>query len=196
MTDTSPKLRLFIACELPAEVLNALAQIQDDLQGAGAEQLRWVRPEGIHLTLKFLGDVDRARVDDVITSLQACIQPFTIELNMGNLGSFGGRRPRVVWVGLDGQTQSLADLAKTVEGALERLGFPAERRPFAPHLTLARVRERATAAERERLASLIEGYQTPPLPDVSLSRVALIQSILGPGGATYQTITKFPSGPP
>ena len=81
-----------------------------------------------------------------------------------------------------------------MERALEPAGFPAERRPFAPHLTLARVRERATAAERERLADLIEGYQMPALPDVSLSRVALIQSVLGPGGAAYQTIMKFPGG--
>ncbi len=187
------QLRLFIACELPDEALNALGQVQDDLQRAGAEQVRWVRPEGIHLTLKFLGNVEAALVDDVIASLSACIQPFVFRMRPDRLGGFGGRRLRVVWVGLDGQTQELSELAKTVERALEPLGFPAERRPFAPHLTLARVRDRASATERERLSSLLGSYQLPPLPEISLSRAALIQSILGPGGATYRTISRFPS---
>lgn len=187
------QLRLFIACELPHEVLNALGQVQDDLERAGAEQLRWVRPEGIHLTLKFLGEVEAALVDDVVASLSACIQPFALRMRPDHLGGFGGRRLRVVWVGLDGQTQELSELAKTVERALEPLGFPAERRPFAPHLTLARVRDRASATERERLSSLLGSYQLPPLPEISLSRAALIQSILGPGGATYRTISRFPS---
>lgn len=187
------QLRLFIACELPDEVLNALGQVQDDLQRAGAEQLRWVRPEGIHLTLKFLGDVETALVDDVIAALSARIQPFALRVSPSRLGGFGGRRLRVVWVGLEGQVLELGELAKTVERALEPLGFPAERRPFAPHLTLARVRDRASAAERERLSDLIESYQLPRLPEFSLSRAALIQSILGPGGATYRTIMKFPA---
>lgn len=188
-------LRLFVACKLPDEVLNALSQVQDDLQRAGAEQLRWVRPEGIHLTLKFLGDVEAALVDDVTAALSACIQPFALRLNVSRLGGFGGRRLRVVWMGLDGQTQGLSDLAKTVERALEPLGFPAERRPFAPHLTLARVRDRATAAQREQLSGLLGSYQLPPLPKFSLSQAALIQSTLGPGGATYRTISRFPSRP-
>lgn len=194
MADTSPNLRLFVACELSDEVRNALSQVQDDLERAGAEQLRWVRPEGIHLTLKFLGDVEASLVDDVIEPLSEAIQPFAVRLNASSLGSFGGRHPRVVWVGLTGQMQELAVLANTVERALGPVGFPAERRPFSPHLTLARVRERATARERERLAGLIERYQMRTLPDIALSRVALIQSVLGRGGATYQTITKFPSG--
>ncbi len=186
------QLRLFVASELPDEVLNALGQLQNDLERAGAEQLRWVRPEGIHLTLKFLGNVEAALVDDVIASLSACIQPFALRLNMSRLGGFGGRRLRVVWVGLDGQIQELSDLAKMVDRALEPLGFPAERRSFTPHLTLARVRERASAAERERLSGLLESYRMPPLPEFLLSRAALIQSILGAGGATYRTITRFP----
>ena len=186
------QLRLFVACELPAEVLNALSQVQDDLQRAGAEQLRWVRPEGIHLTLKFLGEIEAALVDGVVASLSAAIQPFAFRVRPDRLGGFGGRRLRVVWVGLDGQTEELSDLAKTVERALEPLGFPPERRPFASHLTLARVRERASAAERERLSSLVGSYQLPPLPEFSLSRAALIQSMLGPGGATYRTISRFP----
>ena len=195
MAEASPQIRLFVACELPDEIVNALGQLQDGLGRAGAEQLRWVRPEGIHLTLKFLGEVEVALVDDVITSLSACIRPFALRLSASQLGAFGGRRLRVVWVGLDGQTGELSDLAKTVERALEPLGFPAEHRPFAPHLTLGRVRERASAAERERLSGLLESYQMPSPTEFSLSRVALIQSILGPGGARYRTISRFPGRP-
>ena len=80
MANASPKLRLFVACELSHEVLNALGQIQHDLQNAGAEQLRWVRPEGIHLTLKFLGEVEAAQVDGLRASLSAAIRPFTLRL--------------------------------------------------------------------------------------------------------------------
>lgn len=192
MADAAPRLRLFVACELPAEVLNALAQIQHDLQRLGAEQLRWVRPEGIHLTLKFLGSVEAALVDDIVTALGACIQPFSLRLRTSRLDAFGGRRLRVVWVGLDGQVRELAELAKTAERALEPLGFPAERRPFAPHLTLARVRERATAPERERLSGLLESFHLPSLGEFSLTKAALIQSTLGAGGATYRTISRFP----
>ena len=193
MADTAPKLRLFVACELPDEVLNALGQVQNDLQRAGAEQVRWVRPEGIHLTLKFLGDVDVPIAGDVTASLEAAIRPFAFKVTPSALGGFGGRRLRVVWVGLDGQVHELSDLAQTVEQALVPLGFPAERRPFAPHLTLARVRDRASAAERQSLSELIRSYRLPPLPEFSLSRAALIQSLLGQGSARYRTISRFPS---
>ena len=192
MADTSAQLRLFVACEMPDEVLNALGQVQNGLRQAGAEQLRWVRPEGIHLTLKFLGEVETSLVEDITASLNAAIQPFALRVSLSRLEGFGGRRLRVVWMGLDGQTQELAELAETVERALQPLGFPAERRAFAPHLTLARVRDRANSAQRERLADLLESFQLPSLPEIALSQVALIQSVLGPGGAKYRTISRFP----
>jgi len=188
-------LRLFVACELPQEALDALARLQADLREKGAGRLRWVRPEGIHLTLKFLGAVAPEMAQRVTDALAASIvEPFTLNLRFDRLGSFGGRmRLRVLWIGLAGDVEELASLAETVENALRPLGFPRENRRFAPHLTLARVPDDMGIEERSRLADLIAAYKLPPLPSMSISEVALMQSFLLPGGARYEQRASFPS---
>jgi 2'-5' RNA ligase len=187
-------LRLFVACELPQEALDALARLQADLREKGAGRLRWVRPEGIHLTLKFLGAVAPEMAQRVTDALAASIvEPFTLNLRFDRLGSFGGRmRLRVLWIGLAGDVEELASLAETVENALRPLGFPRENRRFAPHLTLARVPDDMGIEERSRLADLIAAYKLPPLPSMSISEVALMQSFLLPGGARYEQRASFP----
>jgi 2'-5' RNA ligase len=187
-------LRLFVACELPPEAREALARMQADLREKGAGRLRWVRPEGIHLTLKFLGAVAPDLAQRVTDALAASIvEPFTLNLHFDRLGSFGGRmRLRVVWVGLAGDVEELASLAETVEKALGPLRFPHESRPFAAHLTLARVPEDMGIEERSRLADLIAAYKLPPLPSMSISEVALMQSFLLLGGARYEQRASFP----
>jgi 2'-5' RNA ligase len=191
----SEQLRLFVACELPDELRRALATVQDDLRRLGMERLRWVRPEGIHVTLKFLGAVDGGRVEELAAALRGAIAPFELKLRPAKVGGFGGTRLRVVWVGLESDVEGLAALAGRVESALEPLGFPRERRPFAPHLTVARVRDETPPQERRRLSELIERYELPPLPAVSLSRVSLMRSVLGPGGAAYHCLASFPEPP-
>jgi 2'-5' RNA ligase len=187
-------LRLFVACELPPEALEALARIQADLRERGAGRLRWVRPEGIHLTLKFLGAVSPEKAQRVIDALStAIVEPFTLALRFDRLGSFGGRmRLHVIWVGLAGDVEKLAALAETVEKALGSLGFPRESRPFAPHLTLARVPDEMGIEERSRLADLIASYKLPEMPSLSVSEVSLMQSFLLPGGARYEQRAAFP----
>ncbi len=188
------RLRLFIACELPAEVREALAGVQRDLRAAGAEGLRWVRPEGIHVTLKFLGETDAGRLPAIRSALAAVVpDPLAITLQLSGVGSFGGRsRLRVVWVGLDGDLPALSLLAGSVEEAMARLGFESERRPFAPHLTLARVREDVPPPARVRLADLLAAYRPPPLPSFTADHVSLMQSRIGPGGAVYTALATFP----
>ncbi|HUS83457.1 MAG TPA: RNA 2',3'-cyclic phosphodiesterase [Dehalococcoidia bacterium] len=190
-------LRLFVACELPPEALEALARVQSDLRDQGAGRLRWVRPEGVHLTLKFLGGVASAKAERVIDALaKAIVEPFTLNLRFDRLGSFGGRmRLRVLWVGLAGDVEELASLAETVEKALKPLGFPRETRPFAPHLTLARVPDDMGIEERSRLADLVAAYKLPSQPSMTISEVALMQSFLQPGGARYEQRAAFPSSP-
>lgn len=187
-------MRLFVACELPPEVKEALAQLQGELRAQGAGRLRWVRPEGIHLTLKFLGGVSPAMAERVRDALAAAItDPPALNLRLGQVGSFGGRmRLRVVWVGLEGDTEQLASLADVVERALAPLGFPRERRPFAAHLTLARVPDETGIEERSRLADLLEGFERLPLPSMAISEVALMQSFLSPAGARYERLAAFP----
>lgn len=190
--EPSQSLRLFVACELSDDVRQALSGVQDGLRGLGADRLRWVRPESIHVTLKFLGEVEASRVGAITDALAPVIEPFELQLRPASVGRFGGARLRVVWVALEGDVEGLAALAGRVEAALEPLGFPRERRPFAAHLTIARVPDRASPGDRRDLANLIERYDIPPMPSMTFSSVNLMQSNLGPGGAVYQRLASFP----
>jgi 2'-5' RNA ligase len=197
MTSERPRtLRLFVACELPADVKDALAGIQRDLRRAGGDGLRFVRPEGVHVTLKFLGNVEEGRVDAIVRALAGAIEPFELEVRPAGLGGFGGSGLRVVWVGLQGDVAGLAALARRVEEALGPLGFAPEGRPFAAHLTLARVRDETPAAERRRLAGLIERHSPAPLPPMILREVRLMRSVPGPGGSVYQRVASVPGPAP
>ncbi len=193
-----PSLRLFVACELPGEAREALATVQRLLQEQGAEGLRWVRPEGIHLTLKFLGPVPARRLEAIERALaRAVSEPFRLSVRLGRLGSFGGSTGlRVVWVGLEGDVEALARLAAQVEGAMESMGFERERRPFAAHLTLARVKDEASPQDRRRLFDLVRALELPPLPGATLDALSLMQSTLEPGGARYQCLARFPRSSP
>ncbi len=193
VSDKPASLRLFVACELSDEIRAALARVQDELRNSGAGRLRWVRPEGIHITLKFLGQVESERVPEVTAALASVIEPFRLRLAPARLGGFGGVRIRVVWIGVDGDTDGLASIAQRVERALTPLGFPPERRPFDPHLTLARVPDRMPAAERGSLAALVRDYRVQSLPSMIVTSVSLIQSVLGPGGSVYHNVATFPS---
>lgn len=190
------QLRLFVACELPDDVREALARVQDDLRPLSPPALRWVRPEGIHLTLKFLGAVSRNRLDQLVEALERAVDPFELTVQPAELGGFGGARLRVIWVGLEGELEALAALAGSVDGAMAGLGFPKETRPFRSHLTLARVQERATAEERRRVANLVQRYRLPSLPSMLLARVDLMQSTLGRGGAVYRRLASVPGPAP
>ena len=195
---SGPSLRLFVACELPGETREALAAVQRLLQERGAEGPRWVRPEGIHLTLKFLGEVPARRLKAIEAALERAVrEPFSLSVRLGRLGSFGGSTGlRVVWVGLEGDVEALARLAARVEGALQPMGFPRERRPFAVHLTLARVKEGASPEDRRRLFDLVRSLELPPLPGATLEAVSLMQSTLEAGGARYQCLARFPKSSP
>jgi len=193
--EREPSLRLFVACELPSDVRAALGAVQQELRARGGERLRYVRPEGIHVTLKFLGEVPRSRVAAIQEALPTAVPaPLGLRLRPAALGTFGGRqRLRVIWIGLEGDTQRLVEAASRVEGALEPLGFARERRPFAAHLTLARVREFATPEERARLTEIVEGCPLPDMPGFVVERVSLMQSILERSGAVYHRLAAFPA---
>ena len=180
-------LRLFIAIELPGNVLTALNQVQHELQREPAlTRLRWVRPEGIHLTLKFLGDTPEAKRADIeaaITRSVAGVAAF--ELHLGRVGRFGSRNsPRVVWIDVGGETEALGRLQSQVEGEVSPLGFPGEKRAFSPHLTLARVppeKAREVAAPLEDAMSRL----TVPPATLQATEVSLMRSELQRGGAVY-----------
>jgi 2'-5' RNA ligase len=190
--ERADQLRLFVACELPDDVRDALGRVQDDIRRTAGDKLRWVRPEGIHVTLKFLGEVEATRVEGITSALAFAIQPFELQVRPAALGTFGGNQLRVLWVGLEGDIEPLVSLAGAVDAALEPLGFPREQRPFAAHLTLARPRNTVHPAELRTLASLVRRYETPRLPPMTLRSVSLMQSTLGRGGSVYTRLAEFP----
>jgi 2'-5' RNA ligase len=189
-----PNLRLFIAIELPATVLAALNDLQHDLQrNPYLARLRWVRPEGIHLTLKFLGETPTERRPDIEAAVARCVVGMLqFELHLGKLGTFGSpRSPRVLWVDVAGDLGKLAKLQSQVEAELAPLGFPAEARRFSPHLTLARVPpERATEAAGP-LAEAVAS-RNDPTGTFRVEALALIKSDLQQGGAIYTQLFAAP----
>ena len=190
----SERVRLFLAVELPREIKEALDRIVTDVRGAGIRGLRAVNPEGIHLTLKFLGEVERSRIEHIVDEVRRVArahQPFTLELE--GLGGFPSRgAPRALWVGVTGDTEPMLALQRELEEALEPLGFSKERREFRPHLTFARVSERAPSADRRRASKIFEAIHLEPGFQIPVSGLSLMRSMLLPGGARYDRLAIMP----
>ncbi len=183
-------MRLFLAIDLPAELRGELGRLQDKLRRA-CPGWRWTRPEGIHLTLRFLGEVapeDDAPRRAAWRAVAAGSGP--ISFRVGGVGVFPApARPRVLWVGVDAEPRErLAALADAFEEAARREGFAPETRPFRPHLTLAR------AARDERPAAPPD-TDTGILGEVTAREVVLFRSELLPQGARYTKLDAFLLGP-
>ena len=184
-------LRTFIAIELPAEILRLIKQAQAQLQAAAPpHSVRWVRAEGIHLTLKFLGPVPMSQIDAITATMAAAargVEPFT--LTIGGAGCFPNpKRPRVVWIGIAEPTGRLNSLQRAVESAISPLGYPPEERGFQPHLTLGRAAHEATSDDLKRVGEIVAAANIGTLGQVPVSSIALIKSDLKPSGAEYTTL--------
>ncbi len=186
-------LRLFVAVDLPEDVREALHSLQSDLRQRELSGLRWVRPEGVHLTLKFLGDTPAGRVAAIEGALATALlgtEPFRLAL--GAPGTFGGRRgPRVVWLDITGDVQRLRGVQAAVEGAMVGVGFAPEERQYSPHLTLARVPQPPRPGTAERVSRALEAVE-PPRAEFEVREIVLIRSRLQPGGAVYERLAGFP----
>jgi 2'-5' RNA ligase len=181
------QIRSFIAIELPEEVRTGLKQIEDRLKSFDSSAAKWVDPQSIHLTLKFLGNVEVDKISPIIQAMQdAAIRATPFELKTDGLGCFPNpKRVQVVWVGLIGELEKLQALQKNVELLVAPLGFPTEKRPFAPHLTLARVRESVTPIQRQNLGDKIIETQIELDLSIKVNSVSLMRSRLTPTGAIY-----------
>jgi len=191
------EIRAFIAIELSKEIREALTRLQERLKSRIPHRsVRWVRVEGIHLTLKFLGDVPASSIDGISQALEvACggFEPFTLEA--AGLGCFpNSRRPRVLWVGVREESGVLNRLQKSVEDELARLGFERERRSFNPHLTLGRVQRRVSHNDRQRLGELIAESEVGLLDSMRVPAVKLMRSDLQPAGAVYTALARVALG--
>jgi 2'-5' RNA ligase len=189
------KIRSFIAIQLSADILSAIADLQRRLKSQVPEgTVRWVQPKGIHLTLQFLGDVPSAKINSIAQAMTVACAPFhPFPITVGGLGCFpNAKRPRVTWVGVDEPTGTLAALQKAVERAMVPLGFEPEKRAFHPHLTLGRTQRRATRDQAQALGALVTATQVTVLGQMDVDRVNLIRSDLRPTGAVYTPLTAAP----
>ena len=183
-------IRAFIALEIPPALQNIIAEHSAALQRDIPHAIRWVAAANIHLTLKFLGDTSPASLQGLIHSLSAVInqqEPF--QISIGGFGIFPNpKRPRVLWIGIQAPPD-LDRLYHAIETACARLGYPAEEKPFNPHLTLGRVREEA---DQTRLRPALQNYQIGQLGAIDVESVTLFRSDLRPQGPSYTALAHIP----
>lgn len=187
--------RTFIAVELDAALRAALSRIEASLATA-APSLRWTDAAKLHLTLAFLGELDDVGVQAAIAATRAAAadtRPFRVALAAS--GYFGSRRaPRVVWAGVGGDTRALLAAQRHLADALAARGFPREQRPFAPHLTLARVKLPLAPAELARLLAAIERPDPPATAAMTVAGISVMKSDLAREGALYTRLAHCPFG--
>jgi 2'-5' RNA ligase len=180
-------MRTFIAIEIPAEIKTALTRLQTELRRAGAD-VSWTRPENIHLTLKFLGEIEERLVNEIqktCIETAAEFQPFTLDLN--NTGVFPNvRQPRVLWAGLSGEIEKALEIQRRLDERLMAIGFDGEEKPFRPHLTIGRVKSNRKTRE---LLALADSYQLPRL-SFDVKEIVVMKSELVPAGARYAILAK------
>ena len=181
-------IRTFIALELPEELKKSLGRLQSKFMER-ASAVKWVRPESIHLTLKFLGDINADRVAPVeraLEKLAAGIEPFFFDV--AGIGAFPNcRNPKVIWAGMQADDR-LNMFLEELETALADMGFAREERPFAPHLTLGRLRD---GRARKDVAGLIEQYGAERFGRFSADHIIFFKSELKPSGPVYREIKNF-----
>ena len=188
-------LRLFIAIDLTSELRDAISVVQDDLRRLlPPKTVRWTNPEGIHLTLKFLGDTPAERVDAISQAMATAAGSFApFSFTVAGFGCFpNARRANVLWVGVPEMPKALAGVQRTTDLQLTRLGFDKETRPFSPHLTLGRVNKKISSNNRARLAGVLGQIKVGTLGIVPVEEVILFQSNLQPGGAVYTALARIP----
>lgn len=187
------KIRAFIALEMPDKIRRALDEISFRLRKDLSEvPLRWVPVDHMHLTLKFLGDISPEQVPAITSVLEeetASLSPF--DLSVHGLGVFPNlQRPRVLWVGVN-LSQGAKEFQREIESEVSKLGFSTERRPFSPHLTLARVRGHARSADLARIREVMTGTEnSAPVVDLA-DTITLFRSDLKPSGSVYNALSKL-----
>jgi 2'-5' RNA ligase len=182
------EVRVFIAIELPAEIKLSLGELENQLK-SGRYRAKWVAPESIHLTLKFLGGISADSINDVTQVMEkAAVGIPSFRLAVSGLGVFPNlQRVQVVWAGVTGALDKLIQLQKQIDTGLESLGFVPESRPFTAHLTVARIRDDASSTERQSIGQLVikTGFEGG---EFNAESVSLMKSQLTREGAIYSRL--------
>jgi 2'-5' RNA ligase len=184
-------VRLFLAVDLPEPIRESLGAVIEELRRE-VRDVRWARPEALHITLKFLGEVEEGRVAEISDRIAeaAALAPGGSTIHLEGVRMIGDkRRPRMVWAGVREEDGALGRLQREVERACTRLGFPAESRPYTPHLTLSRLKARSAT-----LAGAVASRARIAIGSFPVHSCALFQSHLHPQGARYVCLQEFPLG--
>ncbi len=186
-------IRTFIAIRIPSEYREAIGKLLEELKSTGAA-VRWVKPESMHITLKFLGNVKEELIPEISKGIsQAVKNRKFIELRAKGCGAFPGlNNPRVVWVGIHGEVDLLGELQADLEKRLMPLGFAPEKRPFRAHLTLGRLKGNRG---KTKLVSLLREKSRFELEPFKVKEVILYRSDLKPTGAEYTALETIPLSP-
>jgi 2'-5' RNA ligase len=191
-TMDNQQIRSFIAIELPEEVKAGLHRLQAELTLPQHTFVKCVAREGIHLTLKFLGNISPQKVAEITRVMEQASQGVsTFQLQITDVGAFPNmRQPRVLWVGIKGELDKLTAWQQRIDNGLVPLGFAKETRPFTAHLTLARTREGCSPGDRRDLGELVMKTPVEVNYAVTVNRLSLMRSQLLPGGAVYSRLTE------
>jgi 2'-5' RNA ligase len=185
--------RIFVAVELDAPLRQAITDLERRLEDAGA-RLRWVKPENLHFTLRFLGHISDAQLNRVKTAARAAAQGVAaFRIALAGLGAFpNARRPQVVWVGIGKGGDNLRDLAERLDDTLARQRFPKEPRGFQPHLTLARVKEPRLWGD---IGPVLGQFERVEVGEQEVRSLLVMESLLRPQGAIYTQVEEVPLSP-
>jgi 2'-5' RNA ligase len=183
-------MRTFLAVELSKEVAKELKKVQDKLKGE-IGGVRWVQPGGVHLTLKFLGEVNPDRIEEIIRKAEEAVKglgPFTVKVGGGG-GFPNAQNPRVIWIGVEDQDGQLRELQTRIEREMAKIGFKREERDYTPHLTLGRLR---TGKGKEAIVQALKDIEHSELGTMGVEELILFQSELKPTGAEYTKLRTIP----
>jgi 2'-5' RNA ligase len=185
------EIRSFIAVELPEEVREGLARLRNELERDEQRFVKWVDTGGIHLTLKFLGNIPFKQVTEITKAIEEAgrgISPFRLEIS--GTGVFPNlKQVRVFWVGIGGEVDKLSRLQQNIDSVLAALGFAKEERSFVPHLTLARIRQGASPSERRSFGEVVGSTIFEDKYHIKVDAISLMKSQLTPAGAIYTRLS-------
>jgi 2'-5' RNA ligase len=186
-------IRSFIAIKLSKIITDGLGNAIDDLKENGVQNVRWTSPQTIHITLKFLGDIDANTIEPISRSLQGVVRHYSpFEIDITGLGAFPKiDNPRILWIGIKAP-DALSRMQKELESELNRFGFEKEERGFTPHLTLGRVTKNATRSDIRTIAEKIKSHKPIFIGSMSVDEIHLYRSNLLPEGPQHFILASFP----
>ena len=182
-------IRSFIAIELGEKIREKIAQIEEQLKGNSQADVKWVKKENLHLTLKFLGNVSLLGLNDIYKEMSAVTQQSPFEIDFKELSAFPNlKAPRVIWLGVDKGREEVKKLSSLIEEGLSKLGFEREGKEFRAHLTLGRVR---SAKNKDRLVESLEKVKIEDFSPIWVEKITLMESTLTREGPIYTPLRHF-----